>query len=591
MEGSRRNEVTWSIGGEAGYGIKVTGEMFGRLCSRSGLHVFDYTEYPSLIRGGYNHYRIEIAENEVRSVPHFLDILVALNADTVTRDGKTVEEGGVIVYDSSVFPLDEKEWTARKILLLPIPFKEIAVKAVGNELMKNTVALGASVGLLGLAFEDIEKVLTETFGSKGEDVVTKNVAAAKAGYEEATAFNTKMGERFVLQKIKEAPRRMLVTGSKAVGLGALASGLTFYAGYPMTPSTPLLEFLASKADEHGLVVHQAEDEITAINAAIGASFAGARAMTGSAGGGFSLMVESIGLAAMTETPLVIYVASRPGPATGLPTWTNQADLQFVLHAAQDEFPRIILAPGDVDECFYETVRAFNLAEKYQVPVFILSDKALAECAKTTEPPDMSRVAIDRGKLITDDRTEETDFFPRYGDAEDGVSPRTIPGVKNGIHVANSDEHDIYGLVDESSENRVAMMTRRFQKVSFIEEDMPTPKIYGDKNAELTVLCWGSVKGVALDALDIVSEEGMKVNVVHVVGIWPFPKKALTEILTHARNILLIENNATAQFGALLREQTGIQPHVGLLKNDGRPFFLEEVVEAIRKQRGVHAYTE
>lgn len=577
----RRNEVTWSIGGEAGYGIKVVGGMFGKVASRAGLRIFDYTEYPSLIRGGYNNYRVEVAEHEVRSVPEKVDILVALNSDTIAKDGEDVEDYGIIVYDSGSIQIDANTFEKRNIVLYPIPFREIALDVASNELMKNTVALGASVGLLNLEFSYLEKVLQETFADKGEKVVSANVAAAKRGYEYAEVFNKKEC-RFCLQAVTDAPKRILVNGSEASGLGAIAAGLQFYAGYPMTPSTPLLEYLAGEQERYGYFVHQAEDEITAINAAIGASFAGARAMTGSSGGGFSLMVESIGLAAITETPITVYIASRPGPATGLPTWTNQGDLQFVLHAAQDEFPRIVVAPGDAESSFTETARALNLAEKYQIPVFILSDKYLAESTKNTEPFNAASIAIDRGKLMTPrNLKQKTDFFPRYEDTEDGTSRRPIPGQKNGIHIANSDEHNEFGIADETSQNRIVMYEKRYKKMPFIEAELPHPKLYGEKDAEVTVLAWGSTKGVVLDAMRELEKEGVYVNMLHVMYVYPYPKKMVIEILSHAKNILLIENNGQAQFGALTREHTGIDIQDQLLKYDGRPFFLEEVVSALR----------
>ena len=339
--GQIKTKITWSIGGEAGFGIKVAGAMMARVLTRSGLHIFDYTEYPSLIRGGFNSYRMTIGKKEVRSVARGLDILVALNENAVKQEAKYLNDGGVIIYDPEAQKLSEAKYEKMGVSLLPVELKKIALDASGNELMKNTVALGASLGLLGIPFAKFQAILKFTFGRKGDDVVKANVKAARAGYKVAEKYVEDIDASFCLKLPSKPPKRIVVDGSQAAGLGAIAGGVNFYAGYPMTPSTPLFQYLAAKAEEHSIVVHQAEGEITAINAAIGASFTGARAMTGSAGGGFALMTEAVGLAAITETPLVVYVASRPGPATGLPTWTNQADLRFIMHAAQDEFPRVL----------------------------------------------------------------------------------------------------------------------------------------------------------------------------------------------------------------------------------------------------------
>ncbi len=568
------NCLGWKIGGEAGSGIKVTGEMWARMCHHLGLNVYGYTEYPSLIRGGHNTYHIFAAERAVRSIPEQVNILVALNRETIDLHIKELSPGAVVVYDNEVEQIDVSVYKARYVSFLSVPLKRLAMESAQSDIMKNTVALGASARLVKLPFEYVKKSLSAMFGRKGEQIVSMNEKAAFAGYQYVGAhWDTEYAYTLTPREKKNT---LLLSGNEAIGLGALASGINYYAAYPMTPSSSLLEFLAQYGPQYHVVVRQTEDEIAAINTAIGASLGGIRAMTGSSGGGFSLMVEALGMAGIMETPLVILEAQRPGPSTGLPTWGGQDDLRFVLHASQGEFPRIVLAPGDPEECYTETVNAFNLADKYQCPVIILSDKFLAESLTMSPMVDTKNIEIDRGLLATDDMLKSEQRFGRYTVTEEGVSPRSLPGQEGGIYLANSDEHDEYGYSREESEIRNQQNMKRLRKMDEILKEIPVPHIYGPASADVTLLCWGSVKGPVLDAMPLLLQAGVKVNVMHFIYLWPFPSEYVEKFLRSCKRTIMIENNVTAQAAGLVREMTGVAVNHVIGKSDGRPFTPEEV---------------
>ncbi len=574
----KKNRLSVKIGGEAGFGINVTGLMLTRSLSRGGLSVMDYVEYPSLIRGGHNTYLIRVDAEPVYAALASLNVLIALNKATVFLHEHELVDGGAILYDSDEVELDPgKDLQRQDIRLYGIPLESLALKHAGEKLMRNVVALGAFLGLTGYSLEILNGVIKDVFGDKGKHaVIEANLAAAAAGHAYVTEHFDATDD-YALEPLSDAPEQMALTGAEAVALGAIQAGCTFYAAYPMTPATPVMQYLAAKQQEAGMIVRHAEDEIAAINLAIGAGFAGVRAMTGSAGGGFALMVEALGLAAITETPLVIVEAQRPGPATGLPTWTDQADLRFVLHSAQGEFPRVLLAPGDVEESFYLTHEAFNLAERYQLPVFVMIDKLLAESHFTAVPFDTSELEIDRGKMVSNAELANLDRrFKRYEITADGVSPRSIPGQDKGIYMANSDEHDGFGYSAEDAKVRIEQMDKRFRKLEKLRGDVPAAKLHGPKHAELTIVGWGSTKGAILEALKHLKHEGVKANFLQIVTVWPFPVNATTDVLGKASQTLLVEGNMTAQLGGLIREQTGIELPNKLLKYDGRPIYPEEV---------------
>lgn len=574
--------ITWKIGGEAGFGIMTTGLMFSRVASRHGYHIFDYVEYPSLIKGGHNVYEVRVSDRQVYAQEKKIDFLLALNRETVDRHKDQMKEGGIVVYDNEQYKVNLKEFPTDNILLYPLPFQRITKETGATPVMANNVVLGVSLALLSMDIDTLFSVIESIFGSKGEKVVNQNKHVAQAGFNYVKK-NPPQGSCPSLSKRQEKPH-LVLSGNEAVGIGAIAAGCKFFVAYPMTPSSSLLHFMAAHAKSWDLVVKHAEDEISVINMAIGASYTGVRTMLGTAGGGFSLMVEGLGLAAITETPLVILLAQRPGPATGMPTWTSQGDLHFVINASQDEFPRIVLTPGDISETFYLTTEAFNLADIYQTPVFILSDKYLAESHASVEVFDLSQVTIDRGKLMSWEKGDTVENYLRYKVTDDGIPERALPGMKKAVFTANSYEHDEYGWSTEEVLERVKQVNRRSKKLEVYKKSIPKQNIYGEENSNLTLIGWGSTKGPVLQALQELKEEGFdyKVNFLHIAHAWPFPTEQVKEVLSKAKKTLLIEGNSQAQMGGLIRTHTGIDIANKYLKYDGRPFYPEDIKVKIRE---------
>ncbi|MBI2444478.1 MAG: 2-oxoacid:acceptor oxidoreductase subunit alpha [Candidatus Magasanikbacteria bacterium] len=557
---------TFKIGGAAGFGIMSTGLTFSKLAARSGYQVFDYAEYPSLIRGGHNVMQTTVADKSVNSPRRSTNLLVALNQETVARHYHELTPGATLLYDKEL--VTNVADVPNGVHLIAVPLQHLAKAAGGTILMRNTVALGASVALLGGKLTLLVDLINEEFAAKSPEIKQKNQTAALAGYDYLRA-NYPNNITPILAP-RRAPRSWVITGNEAAGLGALSAGMQFAAIYPMTPTSNILHFLAPLQPEFNFICQQPEDEIAAINLAIGASFAGARAMVATAGGGFSLMVEGYGLAGMTETPLVIIEGMRPGPATGLPTWTGQADLRFLLHAHQDEFPRLVLAPGDPQETFNLTRQAFNLAEIYQTPVVILLDKYLCESHWSAPDLPAEKFKIERGKLIT----RQLKNYRRYALSAEGISPRALPGSGNHI-LANSDEHNEAGYSEESAENRQQQMEKRMKKlVTCANNHLPSPRRYGPPEASTTIISWGSTKGPILDALPSLPD----VNFIHLTWLNPFPAAALRPMLKSSQRVINIENNYSGQLQGLIAETTGISLKENLLKYDGRPFYPEEIIE-------------
>lgn len=576
-------DLQWVIGGEAGYGIMTTGAMMSKIFTRLGLSVFDYVEYPSLIRGGHNAYYVHVSDEEVFSQKQPVDILVALNRDTIDKHKHELTPTAAVIYDPNVTKVDPSEFSPTQ-LLYPVPLLEITKQVGADRLMINTVSLGSSLALFHSDFAVLQKILQDTFRRKGADVVGINTNTSKGGFDYVLQHFT--DKKFPVQISGIPAENLLIAGAEAVALGAIRAGVQFAAIYPMTPVNGILTTLVSQALQYGIVVKEPEDEIAGINMAIGASFAGVRSMVASSGGGFSLMVEAVGLAAQTETPIVIVEGMRPGPATGMPTWTSQGDLRFVLHAAQDEFPRIVVAPGDALEAFTYTMHAFNFAEKYQIPVIVLVDKYLMEGHSTVQISEIgsrsSEFKIERGKIMTDQEAEAQTDYKRYLFTEDGISPRTIPGQKGGIGLSGSDEHDEHGLYNEESDVRIKMMDKRFKKLETAMPEFPAPDLYGDQNAPLTIVSFGSTKFTILEAMKWLKKEGINVNFLKISYLDPFPKEAVAQHLQNAKKTLVIEGNKTGQFEGLIREHTGLSVHSHLRKYDGRPFYPEEIVARVKE---------
>ena len=573
------NRFSWKVAGAAGDGILNAGLMFAKTCLRGGLHVFATAEYPSLIRGGHNHLDVRIEDEEIYSHVKSVDLLVALNKDSINKHKNKISYGGGIIYDGDELKFDRKE-VRNDIKLYPMPLNKLANQA-GGKIMRNVVAMGATVALTDFDLDLFNDIIRFNFKKKGDKIIDSNVLAAKLGYDYIRE-NFDDDFRFRLKTRKIAGKdKIFLSGNEAISMGAIKAGCKFFAGYPMTPASSILMTMASQERNFNLVVKHTEDEIAAINMAIGASFAGVRAMTATSGGGFSLMVEGFGLAAQTETPLVVVEAQRPGPATGMATHSGQGDLRFVLHASTDEFPRIIIAPGDVEECFYKTIDAFNLAEKYQLPVIILTDKYLGESFASVEEFDCSNINIDRGKLLTEEDLEKIENYKRYSITKDGVSPRSIPGQKKGTYVASSYEHDEEGFEREEEEIRIAMHDKRFRKLEEAKKDIEEPILYGSEDADVTIVSWGSPKGPIKEAMKLLERNGISTNFLQVVFINPFPKGAVTNIINNSKTTVVIENNKTSQLSGIIKENTGLDIDYKVLKYDGRPFSPEDIFVAIK----------
>ncbi len=576
-------DYTIKIGGEAGQGLQTIGGILAKVFVKHGFFLFSHQEYMSRIRGGHNFYQLRFSDSPVMCSKAEVDILVALNLETIELHKAELSRYGMVVYDSKV---TKKRFHSEEFL--DVPFREIALKEGGTPLMENTVATGAVLGMLGMDVRSYEDTLKEVFKKKGDAIVSKNLSAAKAGYEYAVTNCLKC--RFTVPRREPSSRMILINGNEAIGLGALFSGCRFYSAYPMTPSTGIMNYIASRAVEYGTVVEQAEDEISAINMALGASFAGVRAMTGSSGGGFALMVEALSLGAMTETPIVIAEVQRPGPATGLPTRTEQADLLFVLYTGHGEFPRVVFAPGTPEQAFYLTNKAFDLAEKYQIPAILLSDQYLADSQWTMMPFDTERLRY-RDYRLRGERLKKVDIYKRHLLTDNGVSPLAVPGDSEHLVVTDSDEHDEEGHMIEDAETRVKMVDKRlFKKLPLIREEISPPTVYGDKTPETVLICWGSTYGVVKEVVDELSAE-QSIAMMHFSEVYPFPDTAengYLQILKKAKRTICIENNATGQFAHLLKAETGFNPSDRINRYDGRPFVLEELLEAVKSRTAQEA---
>lgn len=574
------NKFSWKIGGEAGDGILNAGlQMFAKTCLRGGLQVFATAEYPSLIRGGHNNLDVCVSDDDIFSHTREVNLLVAMNKETIDKHKHKLSDHAGIIYDGDYTKITPGDFE-KPVRLYTVPLFKIANEH-GGKIMRNTVALGATMALVDFDMGIFNGVIESNFGTKkGAAIVEANIKAGKAGYDYIK--NNFPGDfKFRLEK-RERQNNLFLSGNEAITAGMVKAGCKFYAAYPMTPASSILSNMASLERSYNIVVKHTEDEIAAVNMTIGASYAGVRAACGTSGGGFALMTEGLGLAAQTETPIVVIEAQRPGPGTGMATHSSQGDLRFMLHASTDEFPRVVIAPGDVDECFYLTAEAFNIAEKYQMPVIILTDKFLGESYWTTAEFDTKNVKIDRGLLLSDEEAEKTANYRRYKVTESGISPRAVPGQKNGAHVASSYEHDEEGYEREEEEIRVAMHNKRFRKFANLAKELPDPELYGPDTADVTIIAWGSTKGPIREAMKLLNRDGISTNYLQIVFMSPFPAKRAAEAINNASRTVLIENNKTAQLGGVIKEQTGLDVDHRILKYDGRPFSPEDIAAGVKE---------
>jgi 2-oxoglutarate ferredoxin oxidoreductase subunit alpha len=578
------NDLSVLIGGEAGAGITRAGYLFAKACMRGGLHAFGTNDYQSLIRGGHNFYVAWIREDYVRSQADYVDLLVALNAETIGLHKGELASGGGIIYDPDDSP-DLKETSRDKLKLYPIPLKKIVTEELRQDMIsRNTVSLGAAMKVVNYDFSMLEQVLDDTFSGKAAEA---SLAAARRGYDYAKQ-NFKDDFECRVQKTRSAGKtKIFLTGNESIGTAAIAAGCKLYVAYPMTPVSGLLTFMAEKERNYKMIVLHPEGEIAALIMAAGASFAGARAMTATSGGGFCLMTEGLGMTGMTETPVVIAMGIRNGPSTGLPTYTSQGDLRFVLHAGQGEFPRIVIAPGDIEECFYETMRAFNWADKYQLPVLLLVDKYVVESQMSVTPFDPYKVKIERGDLEIIDRYEGEDEYKRHKITETGVSPRLIPSTMGAIVRTNSDEHDELGYTTEKPDITTMMMEKRMRKLEYferelLEKNIETTRLFGEEEADATIIGWGSTKGPIIEAMTILNKDGISVNYRQIVYLHPFPTNIVADTLRNSKKTIIVENAFTSQLSGLIRQYTLKDVDHKLLKYDGRPWNPRDLAQKVKE---------
>lgn len=567
------SQLSWKIGGQQGEGVESTDRIFSTALNRLGYYLYGYRHFSSRIKGGHTNNKIRISTKPIRAISDDLDILVAFDQESIDLNAHELRSGGVIVADAKFNPTLPEGVNAR---LFAVPITAIA-EELGTSLMKNMVASGASWALLGLPLEVFNKAVEEEFSRKGPAVVEKNIEAVKRGANFVLDQAGGPLKEFQLQPA-DGKQKLFMIGNDAVGLGALAAGCRVMSAYPITPASEIMEYLIKKMPKFGGIVLQTEDELAAVTMAIGANYGGTRAFTASSGPGLSLMMEGIGLAGMTETPLVIIDAMRGGPSTGLPTKQEQSDLNALIYGTHGEIPKIVIAPSTVEECFYDVVEAFNLADKYQCPVIVAVDLQLALGKQSCENLDFAKVKIDRGHIVSNlPALEEGKQFKRYAFTENGISPRVVPGEKHGLHHVTGVEHGEDGRPSEASANRKKMMEKRLRKLQDIQFTNPILADAPHENPDMLIIGMGSTGGTINEARARLNKEGVSTNHITVRLMNPFPAAELAPHLEKARKIIVVENNATAQLANLIKLNVGHGEKIeNLLKYDGNPFLPAEI---------------
>lgn len=565
-------EIVFMVGGQSGEGIESTGDIFATALHRYGYWVFGFRHFPSRIRGGHTNYRVRVARHQVYTHGNRIDIMAAFDRESLDEFGALLSSGAAVIFDPSAGQSTPP--AGIDVRLCPVPLGDLANKA-GGAIMKNVVSIGAAAGLMGLDPGVFDSVIRDTFAKKGEKVVAANQKAVREGFAYAQEH---FGVTHRLSPPVSSPG-MILSGNEAVALGALAAGCRFLAAYPITPATSIMYWLVDHFPQFGGVVIQAEDEIAAINMAIGAGFAGARAMTSTSGPGFSLMMEAIGLAGMTETPVVIIDVQRGGPSTGLPTKTEQSDLNEMLGGTHGEIPRIVLAPSTIEQAYLITRRAFDLAEIYQCPVIIASDLFLG-LARASVPVLPAPAPGDRGKLWDPSSQPAADGerFRRYRVTEDGISPRSLPGQRGGEFVATGNEHSEFGPEIEAPGIRVTMMQKRLRKLAKFDLGDDAVWYGGDEHPDVLLVGWGASWGALAEARSVLAAAGKKVGHLQVVAIMPLPVERLRPFLANAKDIVICESNATGQMEAHLRRYGLLPAQVRRVNRyDGNPLTAADVL--------------
>ncbi|WP_181348619.1 2-oxoacid:acceptor oxidoreductase subunit alpha [Thalassobacillus sp. CUG 92003] len=571
-------QISWKVGGQQGEGIESTGEIFALTLNRQGYYLYGYRHFSSRIKGGHTHNKIRIATKPVRAISEELDILVAFDQETIDLNAHELHKDGIVLADAKFKPSLPSQSNAR---LLSVPFSQIA-KDLGSPVMKNMVAIGASSALVGMNPAVFNDVVAEIFERKGKQVIQRNVLAI----EEGAAFvimELSQHAPFILPP-SDRKQRLFMIGNDALSLGFLAGGCRFMAAYPITPASEIMEYMINELPDYGGAVIQTEDEMAAATMAIGANYAGVRAVTASAGPGLSLMMESIGLSGMTETPLVIVDTQRGGPSTGLPTKQEQSDLFAMIYGTHGEIPKIVMAPSTVQEAFHDAIEALNLAEEYQVPVIILSDLQLSLGKQTIDELDYKHINIRRGKILHEApevTAGDKSYFDRYRVTGDGISERILPGLKDGIYHVTGVEHDATGKPSEKAGNRKEQMDKRLRKLNNLPQTFHEPihAVTPFPDPDIVLIGFNSTRGPIQEAMDMLKASGVKVNCAQIRLLEPFPAQEMQRLLQHARVVLTVEHNATGQLANLIKMNVGCHDKIkSLLQYDGTPFYPKQVYQ-------------
>jgi len=572
-----KSQISWKVGGQQGEGIESTGEIFATAMNRKGYFLYGYRHFSSRIKGGHTNNKIRVSTSPVHAISDDLDILIAFDQETIELNHHEMREDSIIIADAKAKPQKPENCVAQ---LIELPFTSTA-KELGTALMKNMVAIGATSALMDLNTSTFETLIDNMFSKKGNKVVDMNIQALNMGYDLMKQQVTNVNGDFTLENGSGHPHLYMI-GNDAIGLGAIAAGSRFMSAYPITPASEIMEYMIANLPKVDGTVVQTEDEIAAATMAIGANYAGVRGFTASAGPGLSLMMESIGLSGMTETPLVIINTQRGGPSTGLPTKQEQSDLMQMIYGTHGDIPKIVVAPTDAEDAFYLTMEAFNLAEEYQCPVILLSDLQLSLGKQTVKTLDYNKIDIRRGEIIQSDIERAEDdkaYFKRYALTTSGVSPRPIPGVKGGIHHVTGVEHNEEGKPSEAPINRQNQMEKRMRKTESLVINNPVLLNEHDDKADILYIGFISTKGAIGEGAERLERQGVKVNTMHIRQLHPFPKDIVQQAINKASKVIVAEHNYQGQLSSILKMNTQVNDKlVNQTKYDGKPFLPYEIEE-------------
>ncbi|WP_239739445.1 2-oxoacid:acceptor oxidoreductase subunit alpha [Mammaliicoccus sp. P-M59] len=569
-----KSQISWKVGGQQGEGIESTGEIFATAMNRQGYYLYGYRHFSSRIKGGHTNNKIRVSSKPVRAISDDLDILIAFDQETIEVNYHEMLEGSIIIADEKAKPQNPEDSKAQ---LVSLPFTGVA-KELGTALMKNMVAVGATCAVMNLDTKVFESLIKDLFGKKGESVVDLNIQALNEGYRLMSEQMDDLQSEHTLEPT-DSEGHLFMIGNDAIGLGAVAAGVRFMAAYPITPASEIMEYMIDRLPALGGTVIQTEDEIAACTMAIGSNYAGVRSFTSSAGPGLSLMMESIGLSGMTETPLVIVNTQRGGPSTGLPTKQEQSDLMQMIYGTHGDIPKIVLAPTSASDAFYLTVEAFNLAEENQCPVILLSDLQLSLGKQTVESLDYSKVEIRRGALVEGDLEKQEDkaYFKRYALTDSGISPRILPGTKGGIHHVTGVEHDEEGKPSESAENRQKQMDKRMRKTAQLLIDEPVESNEKYEEADILYVGFISTAGAIEEAISRLDQQNVKVNHIQIRQLHPFPSDVVQEAFNKAKKVVVAEHNYQGQLSNIIKMNINHQNKIiNQTKYDGTPFLPHEI---------------